>query len=176
MIDTDERVTPELASSLRRVLEAPQSGAVYSIARRNYFLGRFMRHSGWYPDRVMRLYERSRFRYNNNLVHESLDAKGAQVIELSGDLLHLTCRDFSGFQQKQLAYASARARERHQKGKKTSGEHLRPYAGSFVKTLLLRGGVLDGKQGWLLAVVNAQYTFNKYTELWALSRGYSEKV
>ncbi|VDZ68585.1 Putative two-domain glycosyltransferase (plasmid) [Klebsiella aerogenes] len=48
--------------------------------------------------------------------------------------------------------------------------------GAFVKTLLLRGGVLDGKQGWLLAVVNAQYTFNKYTELWALSRGYSEKV
>ncbi|STV85763.1 two-domain glycosyltransferase [Klebsiella michiganensis] len=46
----------------------------------------------------------------------------------------------------------------------------------FVKTLLLRGGILDGKQGWLLAVVNAQYTFNKYTELWALSRGYSEKV
>lgn len=48
--------------------------------------------------------------------------------------------------------------------------------GAFVKTLLLRGGILDGKQGWLLAVVNAQYTFNKYTELWALSRGYSEKV
>lgn len=48
--------------------------------------------------------------------------------------------------------------------------------GAFVKTLLLRGGVLDGKQGWLLAVVNAQYTFNKYTELWALSRGYSERV
>ena len=47
--------------------------------------------------------------------------------------------------------------------------------GAFLKTLLLRGGVLDGKQGWLLAVVNAQYTFNKYTELWALSRGYSEK-
>lgn len=45
-----------------------------------------------------------------------------------------------------------------------------------MKTLLLRGGILDGKQGWLLAVVNAQYTFNKYTELWALSRGYSEKV
>jgi (heptosyl)LPS beta-1,4-glucosyltransferase len=109
MIDTDERVTPELAQS-SAACWGPQSGAVYSIARRNYFLGRFMRHSGWYPDRVMRLYERSRFRYNNNLVHESLDAKGAQVIELPGDLLHLTCRDFSGFQQKQLAYASAWAR------------------------------------------------------------------
>ncbi|WP_434665181.1 glycosyltransferase family 2 protein [Klebsiella sp. B345] len=177
MLDTDERVTPELEQSIRQVLEAPDSTAVYSIARRNYFLGRFMRHSGWYPDRVMRLYERRRFRYNNNLVHESLDAKGAQVIELSGDLLHLTCRDFSGFQQKQLAYATAWAQERHQKGKKTSLASIFGHTlGAFVKTLLLRGGVLDGKQGWLLAVVNAQYTFNKYTELWALSHGYSEKV
>ncbi|HHG8770933.1 TPA: glycosyltransferase family 2 protein [Raoultella planticola] len=177
MIDTDERVTPELAHSLRRVLAAPKSGAIYSIARRNYFLGRFMRHSGWYPDRVLRLYERRRFRYNHNLVHESLDAKGAPVIELSGDLLHLTCRDFAAFQQKQLAYAAAWAQERHQKGKKTSLASIFGHTlGAFVKTLLLRGGVLDGKQGWLLAVVNAQYTFNKYTGLWALSRGYSEKV
>ena len=132
---------------------------------------------GWYPDRVMRLYERDRYRYNANLVHESLDAQGAQVIELAGDLLHLTCRDFSGFQQKQLAYAAAWAQERHQRGKKTSLAAIFGHTlGAFVKTLLLRGGILDGKQGWLLAVVNAQYTFNKYTELWALSRGYSEKV
>lgn len=177
MIDTDERVTPELAQSIRSVLAAPQTGAIYSIARRNYFLGRFMRHSGWYPDRVMRLYERGRYRYNDNLVHESLDARGAPVIELAGDLLHLTCRDFSGFQQKQLAYAAAWAQERHQRGKKTSLAAIFGHTlGAFVKTLLLRGGILDGKQGWLLAVVNAQYTFNKYTELWALSRGYSEKV
>ncbi|MDG1646047.1 glycosyltransferase family 2 protein [Klebsiella huaxiensis] len=177
MIDTDERVTPELEQSIRSVLTAPKSGAIYSIARRNYFLGRFMRHSGWYPDRVMRLYQRDHYRYNDNLVHESVDSKGAQVVELSGDLLHLTCRDFSGFQQKQLAYAAAWAQERHQKGKKTSLTGIFGHTlGAFVKTLLLRGGVLDGKQGWLLAVVNAQYTFNKYTELWALSRGYSEKV
>ena len=101
----------------------------------------------------------------------------ADVIELAGDLLHLTCRDFSGFQQKQLAYAAAWAQERHQRGKKTSLAAIFGHTlGAFVKTLLLRGGILDGKQGWLLAVVNAQYTFNKYTELWALSRGYSEKV
>ncbi|MEN0614126.1 glycosyltransferase family 2 protein [Klebsiella indica] len=177
MLDTDERVTPELAQAIRSVLAAPQTGAIYSIARRNYFLGRFMRHSGWYPDRVMRLYQRERYRYNDNLVHESLDSKGAQVVELSGDLLHLTCRDFSAFQQKQLAYAAAWALERYQKGKKTSLVAIFGHTlGAFVKTLLLRGGILDGRQGWLLAVVNAQYTFNKYTELWALSRGYSEKV
>ncbi len=95
---------------------------------------------------------------------------------LTGDLLHLTCRDFAGFQQKQLAYAAAWALERHQKGKKTSMAGIFSHTlGAFLKTLLLRGGVLDGKQGWLLAMVNAQYTFTKYTELWALSHGYSEK-
>ena len=177
MLDTDERVTPELAQAIRTVLAAPQPDAVYSIARRNFFLGRFMRHSGWYPDRVTRLYPRVRYQYNASLVHESLDTQGANVIELKGDLLHLTCRDFASFQRKQLNYATAWAQERHQKGKKASLAGIFTHTlGAFLKTLLLRGGVLDGKQGWLLAVVNAQYTFNKYTELWALSHGYSEKT
>lgn len=177
MIDTDERVTPELHQAIQNVLAAPQPEAVYSIARRNYFLGRFMRHSGWYPDRVMRLYPRTRYQYNDNLVHESLDCGGAHVVALDGDLLHLTCRDFASFQRKQLNYATAWALERHQRGKTTSLAGIFSHtAGAFLKTLVLRGGVLDGKQGWLLAVVNAQYTFNKYTELWALNRGYSEKA
>ena len=177
MLDTDERITPELQQAIQAVLSSPQPGAVYSIARRNYFLGRFMRHSGWYPDRVMRLYERERYQYNDNLVHESLSCDSAQVIPLTGDLLHLTCRDFASFQRKQLNYATAWAQERHQRGKKASLTGIFTHTlGAFLKTLLLRGGVLDGKQGWLLAVVNAQYTFNKYTELWALCRGYSEKT
>jgi (heptosyl)LPS beta-1,4-glucosyltransferase len=177
MIDTDERVTPELQQAIQQVLAAPQPDAVYSIARRNYFLGRFMRHSGWYPDRVMRLYSRTRYQYNDNLVHESLACDGARVVALDGDLLHLTCRDFASFQRKQLNYATAWAQERHQRGNTTSLAGIFSHtAGAFLKTLVLRGGVLDGKQGWLLAVVNAQYTFNKYTELWALNRGYSEKA
>ncbi len=176
MIDTDERITPKLQQAIQTVLMSPKPGVVYSIARRNYFLGRFMRHSGWYPDRVMRLYERDRYQYNANLVHEALDCHQAQVMMLSGDLLHLTCRDFASFQRKQLNYATAWAQERHQRGKKASLTGIFAHTlGAFLKTLLLRGGVLDGKQGWLLAVVNAQYTFNKYTELWALNRGYSEK-
>lgn len=136
-----------------------------------------MRHSGWYPDRVMRLYERERYQYNDNLVHESLACDSAPVIPLTGDLLHLTCRDFASFQRKQLNYATAWAQERHLRGKKATLTGIFTHTlGAFLKTLLLRGGVLDGKQGWLLAVVNAQYTFNKYTGLWALCRGYSEKT
>lgn len=126
MIDTDERITPELQQAIQGVLAAPQSGAVYSIARRNYFLGRFMRHSGWYPDRVMRLYERERYQYNDNLVHESLACDNAPVVALNGDLLHLTCRDFASFQRKQLNYATAWAQERHQRGKKATLTGISP--------------------------------------------------
>ncbi|WP_075183302.1 glycosyltransferase family 2 protein [Pantoea sp. 1.19] len=168
MIDCDERVTPALRQAIEQVLDAPPTDRVYSIARRNLFLGRFMRHSGWYPDRVTRLYPR-RYRYSDHLVHESLETGDAEVVPLRGDLLHLTCRDFADFQRKQLAYAEAWAQERHQRGKRTGLLAIFGHAlGAFVKTLVLRGGVLDGAQGWLLAVVNAQYTFNKYAALWAL--------
>ncbi|HGE8505402.1 glycosyltransferase family 2 protein [Serratia ureilytica] len=176
MIDADERVTPELRQSIERVLNAPDDGAVYSCARRNLFLGRFMRHSGWYPDRVNRLYANSRYRYNDDLVHESLNIGDAKVIPLSGDMLHLTCRDFFAFQRKQLRYAEEWATQRHLAGKRCGYLSILTHTlGAFVKTWLLRAGFLDGKQGLLLAVVNAQYTFNKYAALWALGRNYSEK-
>jgi len=169
MIDADERVSPELRAAIEQVLVAPPSRTVYSLGRSNLFLGRFMRHSGWYPDRVMRLYPRT-FRYNDNLVHESLQSDGAPVVALPGDLEHLTCRDLIAFQRKQLAYAEAWATERHQRGKRCGLFSVFSHTlGAFVKTLLLRAGFLDGRQGWILAMVNAQYTFNKYSALWALN-------
>ncbi|CAI1187310.1 glycosyltransferase family 2 protein [Serratia quinivorans] len=176
MIDADERVTPELRQSIEQTLTAPDDNQVYSCARRNLFLGRFMRHSGWYPDRVNRLYANQRYRYNDNLVHESLNTNGAKVVSLNGDLLHLTCRDFFAFQRKQLRYAEEWANQRHQAGKRCGYLSILTHTlGAFCKTWLLRAGFLDGKQGLLLAVVNAQYTFNKYAALWALGRNYSEK-
>lgn len=175
MIDADERVTPELRAAIEQALMQPQPDVIYSIARRNLFLGRFMRHSGWYPDRVLRLYPRA-WRYNDNQVHESLETAGARVVPLQGDLLHLTCRDFSTFQRKQLAYAEAWAQQRHQQGKSCSIFSVFSHTtGAFLKTLLLRAGFLDGKQGWLLAMVNAQYTFNKYAALWALNQANQRK-
>ncbi len=170
MIDADERVTPELRASIERVLAAPQPHTVYSIARRNLFLGRFMRHSGWYPDRVTRLYPRD-YHYNDHQVHESLESRDAHMVPLRGDLQHLTCRDFAAFQRKQFAYAEAWARQRHQQGKTCSVFSIFGHTiGAFMKTLVLRAGFLDGKQGWILATVNAQYTFNKYAALWALNQ------
>ena len=176
MIDADERVTPELRHSIEQVLANADDNVVYSLGRRNLFLGRFMRHSGWYPDRVNRLYANQRYRYNDDLVHESLNTGGAKVVPLQGDLLHLTCRDFFAFQRKQLHYAEQWAIQRYQAGKRCGYLSILTHTlGAFCKTWLLRAGFLDGKQGLLLAVVNAQYTFNKYAALWALGRNYSEK-
>ena len=169
MIDADERVSPELRQSVEKVLNNPQENTVYSLGRSNLFLGKFMRHSGWYPDRVNRLYP-SHFHYNDDLVHESLETKDAKVVPLQGDLLHLTCRDFFTFQRKQLNYAEAWATQRHQQGRRCSFFSVISHTlGAFVKTWILRAGFLDGKQGLILAGVNAQYTFNKYAALWAFS-------
>ncbi|VXD05382.1 Lipopolysaccharide core biosynthesis glycosyltransferase KdtX [Enterobacterales bacterium 8AC] len=176
MIDADERITPELRQSIEHALTVADDNVVYSLGRRNLFLGRFMRHSGWYPDRVNRLYANQRYRYNDDLVHESLNINGAKVVPLKGDLLHLTCRDFFAFQRKQLHYAEQWAAQRHQAGKNCGFLSILTHTlGAFCKTWLLRAGFLDGKQGLLLAVVNAQYTFNKYAALWALDRNYTEK-
>lgn len=169
MIDADERVTPTLRASIENVLAQPATNKAYSLNRSNLFLGRFMRHSGWAPDWVIRLYPRT-LSYNDHLVHESLETQGAPVMALKGDLQHLTCRDLIVFQQKQLAYAAAWAQQRHQRGKRCGlGAVFLHAIGAFAKTFLLRAGFLDGRQGWILATVNAQYTFNKYSALWALN-------
>ncbi|WP_413721800.1 glycosyltransferase family 2 protein [Sodalis sp. RH23] len=172
MLDADERVTPGLKRAIEQIIRLPpQPDTVYSCARSNLFLGRFMRHSGWYPDRVVRLYAREHFRYNDNPVHESLDIGSARVVKLEGCLQHLTCRDLMAFQRKQLQYAEAWALERHRQNKKCGFFAIIGHTlGAFIKTWLLRAGFLDGKQGLLLAIVNAQYTFNKYAALWALGR------
>ncbi|MDR0217390.1 MAG: glycosyltransferase family 2 protein [Enterobacteriaceae bacterium] len=176
MIDTDERVTPELKASIEQVLENPDDHKVYACARLNLFMNRFMKHSGWYPDNVIRLYCRERYQYNDNLVHESLDTQGASVVALQGDLRHLTCRNLMEFQQKQLNYARDWAKHRYAQGKTTRYFAIISHTlGAFFKTWLLRAGFLDGKQGLMLAMVNAQYTFNKYAALWELTQAESQK-
>lgn len=170
MLDADERVTPPLRRTIQQLLKYPDPEVVYSFARRNLFLGRFMRHGGWYPDRVVRLYASARYRYNEQQVHESLETSKANIVHLEGDLEHLTCRDLPAFQRKQLQYAESWAREHHHQGHKCGMLSIIGHTyGAFLKTWLLQCGFLDCKQGWLLSMINAQYTFNKYAILWSLN-------
>lgn len=168
MVDADEQITEALRSEIQLIMTSKiQDNVVYAIPRSNLFLGRFMKHSGWYPDYVIRLYQRTLYSYNNDLVHESLDTQGAHIQHLKAPFKHLTCRDLIQFQHKQLQYAQAWADERVLKGKKCSYVSIWTHSMSaFIKVYLFKLGFLDGKQGLLLACVNANYTFNKYTHLW----------
>ncbi len=172
MLDTDEQVTSELKESIKYILSQPQKpNTVFRCSRRNWFLGRYMFQCGWYPDKVIRLYLNKERTYNNNLVHESVDIGEAEVVDLTGDLLHETCNDYIRFQEKQLRYAKSWAEDHYQKGKKVSLTSAFSHSvAAFIKAYLIRKGFLEGAHGLLLSLVITQYTFNKYASLWSLNK------
>jgi glycosyltransferase involved in cell wall biosynthesis len=171
-LDADERVTPELAGEVRRVLDgtAPPADA-YSVGRRAYFLGRWIRHSGWYPGRVTRLFRRGRARFSASRVHEHLLVEGA-VVPLAHDLLHFTDPDLDHYFRKFNRYTTLAAEEMAASGRpfRAADLLLRPPF-QFVKMYLLRRGFLDGIQGLILAVVSSAYVFVKYAKLWERRHG-----
>lgn len=170
-VDTDEVVSEELAQSvLQSVADAPVN-TVFQLNRLSWFFGRFIRHSGWYPDRIVRLYRRSEYRYDDALVHEKVACDGAQVRALAGDLLHYTATDFSDYLAKSVRYANDWAEGRARRGKKASLWSACSHSlGAFLRKYLLQRGFLDGRHGFLLAMFTAYYVFNKYAALWIRNR------
>lgn len=168
MLDADERVTPELRASIEAALAADERDVVYAVARLSWVFGRFIRHSGWYPDYVTRLYARERAAYGPDRVHEKLVIpEGMQTSSLRGDLLHYTYRDLNHYLIKSAHYAAAWAQQRQEQGRRASlSQGLVHGMGCFVKMYLLRAGFLDGRQGLLLALLSAHSTFAKYADLW----------
>ncbi len=167
MVDADERVTPELRDSIQAVV-ATGEPVVYSMARLSWCFGDFIRHSGWYPDRVARLYPRGKAGYDAALVHEKLqNPAGLPVKPLQGDLLHYTYRDLRHYLEKSAHYAQAWAEQRAARGKRGSlSAGVVHGLGCFLRMYLLRAGFLDGRQGLLLALLSAHSTFAKYADLW----------
>nr|WP_245196060.1 glycosyltransferase family 2 protein [Aeromonas sanarellii] len=167
-LDADERLTPELRSAIQDVMANPASDTIYSIPRLSWVFGRFIRHSGWYPDRVLRLYPKALTGYNEALVHEKVEVRAnMKIVNLHGDLLHYTYRDLEHYLVKSAGYARAWADQRTARGKKGSlGQGLVHAVGCFLKMYLLKAGFLDGKQGLLLAILSAHSTFVKYADLW----------
>ncbi|MEW7866852.1 glycosyltransferase family 2 protein [Aeromonas diversa] len=167
-LDADERLTPELAHNIRDVLENPPADTLYTLPRLSWVFGRFIRHSGWYPDRVLRLYPRALTGYNDALVHEKVEVRAnMKVVDLKGDLLHYTYRDLEHYLVKSAGYGRAWADQRQARGKKSSlSQGLLHAIGCFVKMYLLKAGFLDGRQGLLLAILSAHSTFIKYADLW----------
>lgn len=167
-LDADERITPELKRSILQAVEKNQKNTVYQIGRLSEVFGREIRHSGWYPDYVVRLYPTKLAQYNNSLVHEKVIFPSESHIErLQGDLLHFTYKNLHHYLTKSANYGSAWAEQHFQEGKKGSLFAAFSHALScFCKMYILKKGFLDGKQGLLLATLSAQSVFNKYADLW----------
>ncbi|MGH6639337.1 MAG: glycosyltransferase family 2 protein [Polaromonas sp.] len=168
-LDADERVTPELQAEIRATLAAPAFD-VYSFPRLSSYCGQYMRHSGWYPDRVTRLFRRDAARFSDDLVHEKIITSG-QVGLLRSPLLHESFRSLEAVLDKANRYSSAGAQSLLDKGKTASvGKALGHGLWAFIRTYFLRLGFLDGRMGLVLAISNAEGTYYRYLKLWLLRR------
>ncbi len=169
-LDADERVTPELQKEIEAVTRAEGGPAAYDIPRLSSYCGRFMRHSGWYPDYVTRLFRRGKARFSDDLVHERLIVDGGTG-KLENRILHYAFRDFEEVLRKVDQYSTAGAQRLHAKGRRASisGAVLRGIW-SFVRTYVLKLGFLDGREGFMLAVSNAEGTYYRYVKLLQLNR------
>ncbi|SMS01558.1 SPBc2 prophage-derived glycosyltransferase SunS [Vibrio mangrovi] len=167
-LDADERITPELRSSIQNAVRADKPNTIYQISRLSWVFGRFIRHCGWYPDRVLRLYPTQLTQYNDALVHEKVEVTSSMAVEtLSGDAIHYTYDDIHHYLVKSAGYAKAWAEQRQQRGKKSSISQGMIHAmGCFLKMYVIKAGFLDGKQGFLLSLLSAHSTFVKYADLW----------
>lgn len=195
ILDADERITPELSEELRRLLDSTPSLNGYYVARKNMFLGRWMRHGGWWPDWQLRLIRLGRARYESRLVHEHMLMEGQ-----SGFLHHpLIHHDFKGIEryiERHNIYSSLEAVEayRARRGAGASAAALpsgalskgparrrrlktwayrwlpfRPFF-KFVWMYLLRAGFLDGRLGLRFSVLHAIYEYQVSLKIEELER------
>src|SRR3569833_1202270 len=164
-IDADEELTPGLAAEIQALRGAGEhSEAGWTIPRRAYYLGRWIRHCGWYPDRKIRLYHRGRGAWKGERVHESVEVTGA-LGGLQNDLLHFTCDSLNQHLLTIDRYTSLAAQAIAESGKPASFRRLvidPPW--TFIRSYFLQRGFLDGMHGFVIASMAGFYTFLKYAK------------
>lgn len=172
-IDADEEITGELADELNAIKTKNIDSSAFKVARRAYFLGKWIKHSGWYPSYVTRFFNKNYARFDDKNVHEGLDVNG-KISKLNNDLNHYTDPTIRHYFNKFNRYTSLAAEELNMVGKKTKLTDIifRP-AFIFIKMYIFKRGFLDGLHGFILAVFSSAYVFTKYTKLWELNK--SEK-
>ncbi len=167
-IDADEEVTAELAKEIQASLSNPEAQG-YTLSRLSSYCGRFMRHSGWWPDPVLRLFRREAGAFTDARVHECVLVPG-QVEALQQTLLHHSYRSIDQVLNKVNHYSHEGALALQAKGRRAGlftaiGHGL----WSFIRTYLFKAGFLDGREGFILAVSNAEGTYYRYLKLMYLN-------
>ena len=170
-LDTDERVTSAVQEEIEQLLLEGPSAQAYLVPRRNYFLGRWIKHCGWYPDyRQPQFFHKGYMRYREDLVHEGYELKGG-LGYCHASLEQIPFRDIDHYWRKMDRYTALRAEAMHREGRTFHVHQLivRPFF-TFFKMYIFRGGIFDRKPGLILAILYAYYTFVKYAKLWEIQK------
>ncbi len=169
-IDSDEEITNELSEELIRFKNTDPSEKAFSLARRAFFLGKWIKHSGWYPGRVVRLFNKNFAQFSNKEVHEFIEVNG-EIGKLENDINHYTDPNIFHYFEKFNKYTTLAADELSIKNKKAGllDILIRPTL-LFTKMYVVRRGFLDGIHGFILAMFSATYVFVKYLKIWEIQK------
>lgn len=171
-IDADEALDEELKRSILKVKEE-KSPQIYSVNRITNYCGKWIRHSGWYPDVKIRLFPKEGSQWEGEFVHETLSyPEGLQVIQLPGHLEHYSYYSFEEHRARADKYSELTAKKLFKSGNQAS--ILKPWLssiGRFVSMYFIKGGILDGRMGFKIAQISAQSNVYKYKELRRLNKG-----
>ncbi|QKM64414.1 LPS biosynthesis protein [Polynucleobacter tropicus] len=167
-LDADERLTPALRSEILTAIHHSAHVDCFAIPRLSWYCGRFIRHSGWSPDYVDRLFKRGTACFSDDLVHERLIPNGP-VAKLENPMLHYSFRDFSQVLNKIDRYSTASAIQAFAAGKRSNPfKALLHGFWAFFRTYILKAGFLDGKHGFALAISNGEGSYYRYMKIWLL--------
>ena len=168
-LDADERVSDELKRLMDSLRGKTDLADGYQISRRTYYQGRWIRGGGWYPDRQLRLFKKSKGRWKQRHVHESVTMDpGTRVERLTGDLLHYTLQN-AAHHHRMIGerYAPLAARQMFEEGRRTSVLGVAAAGpAAFIRSLILKGGLRDGFAGFTIASFAAHHAFLKHLMLW----------
>jgi len=170
-LDADEELNPAAQRAVEQWKSSTPAASGYRFARRARYLGRWIGHSGWYPDYKLRLFDRRRGQWQGAYVHESVLVEG-RVETLPGEILHYTCDSLQEHRARIEFYTDLAAREMFDRGKRASalGRWLAP-PWIFLEAYILRGGILDGREGFLISKMAARYVKRKFEKLQRLRKG-----
>ncbi|HYW70757.1 MAG TPA: glycosyltransferase family 2 protein, partial [Pyrinomonadaceae bacterium] len=175
-LDADERVSPELQSAIAAVRQQPadQLAAGYRVARRAFYMNRWIRGGGWYPDYQLRLFNRARGHWRHRVIHESVVMEeGARVETLRGDLRHYSMPD-PEYHKRMIEerYAPLGAEQMLRDGKRTSAlQSAVAGPAAFIRSFVLKGGFRDGRAGFTIARMAAYHASLKHSLLSKLQTG-----
>jgi glycosyltransferase involved in cell wall biosynthesis len=168
-LDADERIPDGLRDEILAAMAA-QSHAAYALPRLSAYCGRFIRHSGWYPDYIVRLFQRGSGRFSNDLVHESVNVLQGSTGKLRTAMIHHSYPDDETYLRKLQQYSSLGAQQAYAAGKRGGlGTAILHALSSFLRSYVFRRGFLDGKAGLMVAISSAESTYHKYFKLMLLS-------